>query len=129
MEPDTQRAQNWLTQHRPADFILCAWLLVEVQSALSIKQRRAEITQEQHQQISNDIADFVSNMPTLVEPIAADFATAANLCKKASSRLRAGDALHLSIALRLGAAYIVTLDDVLKENAIIYGLKDGLSDP
>jgi predicted nucleic acid-binding protein len=63
---------------------------------------------------------------TLEPPTENDFEVAGTFCHNAASRLRAGDALHLAVALRLKARYIVTLDGVLLENALAHGLSDGL---
>jgi uncharacterized protein len=125
-EPGTESIQRWLRVRRLSDLGGCTWLLTEVESALSIKERRGEIKKSQRRAIAAEILGFLSHMPALESPVETDFVTAAEFCKNAASRLRAGDALHLAVALRLGAKYIVTFDDVLLENALSRGLLDGL---
>jgi uncharacterized protein len=125
-EPETERVQNWLALHSPSDIVTSTWLLTETESALSIKERRGEITRLQHRQISGDIAVFSSRIGFIEVPIEADFLAAQKLCEVASSRLRAGDGLHLAIALRLKAKCMITLDEVLANNAIANGMLSGL---
>ncbi len=125
-EPETGRVQSWLTARRPSDLVGCSWLLTEVASALSFKERRGEINKSRHHTISSDILAFLSQLVTMEPPTEKDFEVAATFCHNAASHLRAGDALHLAVALRLKARYIVTLDSVLLENALAQGLLDGL---
>ena len=51
-----------------------------------------------------------------------DFAQAAQLCENVASRLRAGDALHLSVAKRCLATHIFSLDTDMLNNAIALGM-------
>jgi predicted nucleic acid-binding protein len=55
-------------------------------------------------------------------PLQADHQRARELVSQANSGLRAGDALHLATALRLGANQLATLDRVLAGNAATQGL-------
>jgi uncharacterized protein len=126
LEPATGQVQSWLAARRPSELVGCSWLLTEVASALSIKERRGEINRSRHQAISSDILVFLAQCVTLEPPTENDFEVAATFCHNAASRLRAGDALHLAVALRLKTRYIATLDGVLLENALARGLLDGL---
>jgi uncharacterized protein len=125
-EPDTALVQQWLALHSPAEIVASTWMLTETESALSIKERRGEITRVQRQQISIDIATFISRIGLMEVPLESDFLEALKLCAVASSRLRAGDGLHLAIALRLKVRCMITLDDVLANNAVTHGLMNAL---
>jgi uncharacterized protein len=126
-EPDTGRVQQWLASCSLSDIVVSTWLFTEAQSALSIKERRGEITTTQHRQITADIAELTSHIGLIESPTESDFLDAAKLCENASLRLRAGDGLHLAIALRLKARSMITLDDVLANNAIAQGLMSALT--
>jgi uncharacterized protein len=125
-EPDTALVQQWLALHSPAELVASTWMLTETASALSIKERRGEITLLQRQKIAVDIASFASRLGLIEVPVESDFMEAQKLCEVASSRLRAGDGLHLAIALRLKVKCMITLDDVLANNAITHGLMNAL---
>jgi uncharacterized protein len=125
-EPDTALVQQWLALHSPAEIVASTWMLTETASALSIKERRGEITVFQRQKITVDIAAFASRLGLIEVPVESDFLEAQKLCEAASSRLRAGDGLHLAIALRLKVRCMITLDDVLTNNAITHGLMNAL---
>lgn len=127
-EPETERVQEWLAHHSLTDLVISSWLLTEMESALSIKERRGEINTAQHRQIAKDIAVFGSRLASIEIPASTDFEVASKFCSVATSRLRAGDAIHLAIALRLKSRYMITLDDVLMENAMSNGLLNGLVD-
>jgi uncharacterized protein len=126
LEPDTLRVQQSLALLSPSDIVTSTWLLTETQSALSIKERRGEITRLEHRQIFADITTFTSHLGLVELPTEADFLEAKKLCEVASSKLRAGDGLHLAVALRLKARCMITLDDVLAANAVSHGLMNAL---
>lgn len=93
------------------------WCVTEFASALGIKQRTAQITGEQGavawQAFERLCAGDLQLLP--VDP--ATFHRAAVLTLDATTGLRAGDALHLAVALEAKVKSMATLDDVLARNA------------
>lgn len=125
-EPHTHLAQTWLSG-QGAGLLLGTWTWLECESALAIKCRRGELNEVSQQSAGRDIAEFIghyasANYAPLVVPSEADFQRARELVRQAGSGLRAGDALHLAVALRLGANRLATLDRVLANNAARHGL-------
>jgi uncharacterized protein len=94
-----------------------AWCVTEFASALGIKQRTKQLSSEQGtsawQVFERLCAGDLQLLP--VEPVT--FHRAALLTLDASTGLRAGDALHLAVALDVKATTLATLDDVLARNA------------
>jgi hypothetical protein len=52
-----------------------------------------------------------------------DFSEAARLCGDPATKMRAGDALHLAVALRCQCEGFLSLDAVLNDNAQRHGLR------
>ncbi|MBI5329146.1 MAG: type II toxin-antitoxin system VapC family toxin [Betaproteobacteria bacterium] len=120
-EPHTAPAQAWLSENTD-ELILTTWTLVECDSALAIKRRRGELDEAAQIAASIDIEAFAARHAPLFIPTEADYQRAREFCRQAASGLRAGDALHLAVALRLEASHLATLDQVLAANAIQQGL-------
>ena len=121
-EPHTAIAQSWLTEQGGGRLLISTWTLLECDSALSIKRRRGELTAAAHAAAVKEIDAFARHFVPFAVPTEGDHQRARELCRHAASKLRAGDALHLAIALRLGAKVFATLDDVLASNASVHGL-------
>lgn len=119
-EPHTARAQACLST---GDLLaVSSWALVECESALGIKRRRKEIDARQQTATLRDIDAFVAGMATLVHSEPGDFTLARGFCRRTTDALRAGDALHLAIALRLKARKFATLDQVLASAVAASGI-------
>jgi hypothetical protein len=84
--------------------------------------RRGEIDAESQTAVIAEIDAVAVHFKPLVVPTDADYRSARDLCRHSASRLRAGDALHLALALRLGATHLATLHEILAANAIVHGL-------
>jgi len=121
-EPHTALAQAWLAEQSGGGLILSTWALVECDSALAIKRRRGELDEAGQMAASADIDVFAASFAPLATPQEVDHQRARELCRQAVSGLRAGDALHLATALRLGVTHLATLDQVLAGNAARHGL-------
>jgi len=128
-EPHTLLAQAWLAGQSGGGLILTTWALLECESALAIKRRRGELDEAGQMAASRDIEAFAARFGPLATPLEADHQRARELVSQASSGLRAGDALHLATALRLGASHISTLDRVLAGNAVKHGLVPAIKMP
>jgi uncharacterized protein len=99
------------------ELVSAMWCVTEFASALSIKQRTNQITEDEAriawQRFERLCANDLKLLP--VEP--ATFHRAAVLTLDATTNLRAGDSLHLAAALEAKAKSMATLDEVLAKNA------------
>jgi predicted nucleic acid-binding protein len=120
-EAETVRMQSWLGDQEPAELTISEWVATEFSAALSIKIRTGQI--EAHHR-AEALAAFTRLSAESFEilPISgAQFRTAARFADQYALGLRAGDALHLAIAVDHGAT-IVTLDHRLAEAATALGV-------
>ena len=99
------------------ELVSAAWCVSEFASALGIKRRSGQIgeagAQTAWRQFERMCAGDLYLLP--VEPAA--FHRAAILSLDVASGLRAGDSLHLAVALDAKAKGIATLDEVMATNA------------
>lgn len=107
-EARTADAQDWLAGLGGNPLVVSPWCMTEFASALSLKSRRGELAQADHARAEAGFRRFVEGRAQVVAVVANDFYHAAELCA-AGTGLRAGDALHLAIAERLGLI-VCTLD-------------------
>ena len=101
------------------------WTRTEFASALAIKARRKELTQDGVSALLREFELWVSGGVAVMPVDSSDFAQAAQRCgnvESVASRLRAGDALHLSVAKRCLATHIFSLDTDMLNNAIALGM-------
>jgi predicted nucleic acid-binding protein len=94
-----------------------AWCVTEFASALGLKQRTGQLTQEQAQAAWMQFERVCANDLQLLPVETSTFHKAAVLTLEASAGLRAGDALHLACAMQAKAQGMVTFDGVLAKNA------------
>ena len=107
-EPGAADLVARLESNRKEKLMISAWTLTEMASIGGIKQRTGAIDAETRQQAIANFQRFASMHLVTVEIDPADFRTAAVLIESPTA-LRAGDALHLAIARRLGAR-VASLD-------------------
>ena len=93
------------------------WCVTEFASALSIKQRTGQVTEAEGQAAWQRFERLCANDLQLLPVEPATFHRAAVLTLDAATGLRAGDSLHLAVALETKARSIATLDGVLVQNA------------
>ena len=121
-EAKTPAVNHWYAQCKQ-DLVSAAWCVTEFGSAMGLKQRTGQLTQEQARtawaQFERVCANDLQLLP--IEP--ATFHKAALLTMDALSGLRAGDALHLACALEAKAQGMATLDALLAKNAKLFKLK------
>ena len=121
LEVKTPQVKDWFAAC--ADPLISAdWILTEFASALSIKERRGEIPAGDSQALWAEFVSFCGTGLRLVPASRKSFQEAARLVRDATSGLRAGDALHLAVALETGASSIATADGVLDANTKKLGL-------
>ena len=120
-EPASDAVDAWF-ESCDDPLISSDWILTEFASALAIKERRGEIDRKQAQTAWKDFESFCQSGLRLVPVSRQAFEHAARLARNARSGLRSGDSLHLSMALEVGAASVVTADATLEKNARSMGL-------
>ena len=110
-------------------FALCSdpivsadWIVTEFASALSLKERRGEITAQAARAVWKEFESFRGTGLRLVPVSRKAFDDAAQMTRDAASGLRSGDSLHLAVALDIGASSLATADGVLDANARRHGL-------
>ncbi len=107
-EEDESRAMTAMVLDGADRELVSSWLLhTELHCALA---RRSEV--------SSALVNAVLGMTRLAEVTRGDLITAAGL-----ERLRANDAIHLAVAIRLGAEEMITYDQELAEAAARTGMK------
>ena len=100
------------------------WTQLEIASGLGIKYRRGDINQNEMRQVMNTYHQLLQQ--SLFSEVLLkneDIKQALQFCANPESGLRAGDALHLSIARRLRYPYFFSLDKILNRNAVAFGLQ------
>ncbi|SAL19464.1 tRNA(fMet)-specific endonuclease VapC [Caballeronia arvi] len=115
-EPKSEAAANWYESCED-ELISGVWCVTEFASALSLKRRTGQISEEQSASAWQDFERLCATdlQLTPIEPPV--FHQAAVLSLDTSIGLRAGDALHLAIALDCKAHAMVTLDAALARAA------------
>jgi uncharacterized protein len=105
------------------ELVSAAWCVTEFASALGLKQRTGQLTQEQAQTAWVQFERICANDLQLLPVEVMTFHRAAMLTMDAAAGLRAGDALHLACAMESKAQGMATLDAVLAKNAKQFKVK------
>ncbi len=123
VEPRTQDVTTWYAGLRDAP--TCSdWLLTEFSSALSIKLRTGQVTEANAKRVRKEFESLTEGGIRVVQVSRDAFRHAAEMVKLHDHSLRAGDSLHLAVALELGASHMATLGRTLTENAKRKGMKN-----
>lgn len=121
-EPATDRAQRWLGSQSGGALRISGWTIVEFSSGLAVKLRQGTLPEMDRRRAIASLNLLVSRSVLQVEPIAAvDFARATDFIDDHRTNLRAGDALHLAVAYRIGAP-VWTLDNGMIDAAEAIGI-------
>jgi len=99
------------------------WLLTEFSSALSIKLRTGQISEANAKRVRKEFGVLADGGLRIVPVSRSAFVRAAEMVKLHDHGLRAGDSLHLAVALELEASHMATLDRTLAANARRNGMK------
>ena len=122
VEPKTPDVTAWYAGLREPP--ICAdWLLAEFSSAISIKLRTRQLSATHAKRVRREFDLLAAGGLRLAPVSRAAFRKAADMVKQHRHGLRAGDSLHLAVALELGASQLATLDATLAENANRKGLE------
>lgn len=122
VEPGTQNVTAWYAGLDDTPACL-DWLLTEFYSALSIKLRTGQINVANAKRVRKEF-ELLAEGGLRIVPVSRDaFRRAAEMVRLHDHGLRAGDSLHLAVALELGASHMATLDGTLAANAKRLGMK------
>ncbi|MEY2953582.1 MAG: hypothetical protein RLZZ401_1669 [Pseudomonadota bacterium] len=122
-ELKTEAVQAWVEAHGMAGLASAEWVKTEYACALSIKRRRGDIDDALLARAHRAFDTICMAGPAWLPVEKQDFAQAARLCTEPATRMRAGDALHLAVALRCQCDGFLSLDAVLNDNAQRHGLR------
>lgn len=121
-EPASEAVSDWFSANTDA-LVAADWLVTEFASALSIKVRKGHVKPATAQQVWEEFEVLCAGGLRLLPVGRGAFAEAARLVRQADSGLRAGDSLHLAVALECGAKRLVTADGSLEANAKRRGME------
>ena len=110
-------------ERKQQHLLTAEWTRTELASALGIKARRKELTQAQVSEVLEKFELWISAGLNVAPVQSDDFYIAAKMCENTESRLRAGDALHLSVAKRHEVSYVFTLDHDMQRGAQSLGMQ------
>jgi predicted nucleic acid-binding protein len=120
-EPKSEAIIAWL-ESSGERLAISEWSLVEFASAAAIKVRTGQAVANLVKQATTRIHEFAHKHCMVAVPGREEFRRAAKLTGDDTLNLRAGDALHLAIAVRLSAQGILCLDDAMIESAKSLGM-------
>jgi uncharacterized protein len=111
-EPAADRVLAWLRQQGSTTLHISGWTLTEFSSALSLKLRTGQLDVSQKTQALAAFNQLVTRSLVILPISSSDYHAAARLCDRTELGLRAGDSLHIAIAVSNGLT-VATLDNVM----------------
>lgn len=120
-EAATGRVQQWLGAQNPEQLLVSDWVMTEFSSALSIKVRTGQLGVEHRALALTMFRRLMAESFTALPVTGLHFRTAAHFSDQYVHGLRAGDALHLAIAMEAGAS-LCTLDRRLADGGTALGV-------
>lgn len=121
-EPSSARVIQWFAgETRP--LFSADWCLAELASALAAKQRAKQLRAAQLRKAQQAFETLTAGGLRLLAVSREAHRQAAILCLQADSRLRAGDALHLAVALEAKIPWLAGLDSSMNASAQQLGMK------
>lgn len=120
-EPESHDAQEWLSAQREGELVISDWVLTEVASAMSQKQRAGDVDEVGRSRAEQILARLRRESLGVLPVTREAFERAATLCQRAELLLRASDALHLAVA-EGSRATVCTRDRRQAEAALAIGM-------
>jgi predicted nucleic acid-binding protein len=125
-EQSSSRALDWFAQSREA-LISSDWLITETHSALGMKQRLHGLSAEARLAAGEQFERLLQGGVELRSLDRGRFRQAAELLQDPALGLRAGDALHLAVALHSRCSHLASFDIRMQQAATVLGLSPALS--
>ena len=120
-EPKSEALLGWL-EASSERLAISEWSLVEFASASAIKVRTGQAAAALARQATARVREFARKHCVIAVPGRDEFRRAAELARNPASRLRAGDALHIAVALSLNVQAMLCLDHAMSESAKSLGM-------
>lgn len=108
-EAATPAVISWFSRQDAFNVVISDWVVTEFYSAIALKLRTEQISAALRAGAERLFEKYTEENFEIIPVERADFRRAAKLVANEDIKLRAGDALHLAIAERLGVQ-ICTLD-------------------
>jgi predicted nucleic acid-binding protein len=102
------------------------WLITETHSALGIKQRHYGLSSEARQAAGGQFERLLQGGVELRSLDRDRFRQAAELLQDPALGLRAGDALHLAVALHSHCTHLASFDGRMQQAATALGIRPAL---
>ncbi|MFO7628209.1 MAG: type II toxin-antitoxin system VapC family toxin [Prochlorococcaceae cyanobacterium] len=119
-------ALDWFAQCR-GPLISSDWLITETHSVLGIKQRHHGLSSEARQAVGEKFERLLQGGVELRSLDRDRFRQAAELLQDPALGLRAGDALHLAVALHSRCTQLASFDGRMQQAANALGLMPALN--
>ncbi|HTV68641.1 MAG TPA: type II toxin-antitoxin system VapC family toxin [Rhizobiaceae bacterium] len=120
-EQASERVRGWLEKQSADDLSVSDWTVTEFSSALSIKMRSGRLAIDDRNTVLEAFSRIVEESFERFRVERADFTAAARFAERHDLGLRAGDALHVAIAIANGTR-LATLDKTLAKAATAAGV-------
>ena len=124
-EAATERVQAWLGEQSADELAISRLVMTEFSAALSVKLRRGAVEPNERAAALAEFRSLAEQSFRVLSIESQDFDLAARLADQSASGLRAGDALHLALALGHDAL-LCTLDKRLAGAAGLIGAQTQL---
>jgi predicted nucleic acid-binding protein len=119
-------ALDWFGQCRDS-LISSDWLITETHSALGLKQRHHGLSPQARQAAGEQFVRLLQGGVELRPLDRGRFRQAAELLQDPALGLRAGDALHLAVALHSRCTQLASFDGRMQQAATALGLSPALA--
>jgi hypothetical protein len=121
-EEHSPQALDWLEQCRET-LISSDWLITETHSALGLKERHHGLSPQDRQAAGEQFERLLQGGIELRSLDRGRFRQAAELLQDPTLGLRAGDALHLGVALHSRCTQLASFDERMLQAATELGLR------
>ena len=115
-EPSSDAVERWFRECDDA-MVSSDWIVTEFASALSIKERSRTLAAKNAKAAWRNFELFCRSGLRWVPVSRKAFGAAARMVREPAHGLRSSDALHLAVALEIGAKTIATLDMTMAGHA------------